>query len=131
MKTHREVRDKTRYYCFYGDYGHNTEECHDIRDQIEDLIHQGHLYYYVRKPHESSEGRYTRDTSPHPKGLIEKQIDVIIGRPAFGGDISSSQKAYSRAIVEKRPRRECDAEIIFRLGEEEYLDHDDALVISV
>ncbi|RRT80680.1 hypothetical protein B296_00003160 [Ensete ventricosum] len=131
MKTHREVRDKTRYYCFYCDYGHNTEECHDLRDQIEDLIHQGHLYYYVRKPHESSEGRYTRDTSPHSKGLIEKQIDVIVGKPAFGGDISSSQKAYSRAIVERRPRCECDSDIIFRLGEEEYLDHDDALVISV
>ncbi|RZS14889.1 hypothetical protein BHM03_00046632 [Ensete ventricosum] len=70
MKTRREERDQTRYYHFHRYYGHDTEECHDLKNQIEDLIHRGHLNRYVRKPSEPS---------PHPKGPVEKLIDIIIG----------------------------------------------------
>ncbi|RWW40120.1 hypothetical protein BHE74_00054485 [Ensete ventricosum] len=47
MKSHPEWRDKRRYCRFYREYGHDTEECHDLQYQIEDLIWRGHLRRYV------------------------------------------------------------------------------------
>ncbi|RWW44105.1 hypothetical protein BHE74_00050168 [Ensete ventricosum] len=67
LKTHNplssraEDRDCRRYCRFHRDYGHDTEECYDLKIQIEDLIHRGHLDQYIRKPHEPS---------LHPRGSI-------------------------------------------------------------
>ncbi|RWW65857.1 hypothetical protein BHE74_00026806 [Ensete ventricosum] len=38
MKSHSERRNKRRYCRFHREYGHDTEECHDLQYQIEDLI---------------------------------------------------------------------------------------------
>ncbi|RRT67847.1 hypothetical protein B296_00007839 [Ensete ventricosum] len=40
------------------------------------------------------------------------------------------RKAYARSSIEKRPKRDRNPEITFRSGNEEYPDHDNALVIS-
>ena len=33
------VRDKKKYCCqFHKDYGHYTEDCKDLKEQIEELI---------------------------------------------------------------------------------------------
>ncbi|RWV90464.1 hypothetical protein GW17_00047327 [Ensete ventricosum] len=50
MKSPRELRDWTKYYWFHRDYGHDTEECHDLQNQIEELIRKGHLGRYVKRP---------------------------------------------------------------------------------
>ncbi|RWW70345.1 hypothetical protein BHE74_00021972 [Ensete ventricosum] len=57
MKTPHEHRDQSKYCQFYQDYGHDIEECHDLRNQIEELIYRGHLGCYIRRLHEPS---------PHP-----------------------------------------------------------------
>ncbi|RRT73546.1 hypothetical protein B296_00013037 [Ensete ventricosum] len=90
MKTQREECNRTRYCHFHCDYSHDTEECHDLKNQIKDLIRRGHLDRYIRK---------LCEPSPHPKGPIEKQIDIIIGSPTSGGDTSSARKAYARATA--------------------------------
>ncbi|RZS06997.1 hypothetical protein BHM03_00037754, partial [Ensete ventricosum] len=48
MKSHSERCNKRRYYRFYKEYDHDTEECRDLQYQIEDLIRHGHLRRYVR-----------------------------------------------------------------------------------
>ncbi|RRT33301.1 hypothetical protein B296_00043504 [Ensete ventricosum] len=107
-------RDKRRYYCFHRDYGHDTEECNDLRNQIEDLIRQGHLHRFIRD-RRASEERPRRDRNPSPRldRPIEKQIDIIIGGPASGGDSSLARKAYARSAVKKRLRRSQDPRITF------------------
>ncbi|RZR95115.1 hypothetical protein BHM03_00023924, partial [Ensete ventricosum] len=124
-------RDKRRYYRFHQDYGHDTEEFNDLRNQIEDLIRQGHLHQFIRDRRASEERpRRDRNPSPRPDRPIEKQIDVIIDGPASEGDSSSVRKAYARSTIEKRPRSSQDPEITFGDGDNAYPDHDDPLVIS-
>ncbi|KAJ8467704.1 hypothetical protein OPV22_030256 [Ensete ventricosum] len=72
-----------------------------------------------------------RDSSPRPQGPVEKQINVIFGGPASGGNSSSARKAYARSEVGKRPLHHEDLDITFRSGGEEHPSHDDALVISI
>ncbi|RRT66552.1 hypothetical protein B296_00012319 [Ensete ventricosum] len=131
MKSHFERRDKRRYYRFHREYGHNTEECHDLQYQIEDLIRHEHLRRYVHDQSSLPTSRPPRDSLPRPKGPVEKQIDIIFGGPASGDNSSSARKAYARSEVGKRPVHDEDLDITFKSGGEEYPCHDDALVISI
>ncbi|RWV78476.1 hypothetical protein GW17_00060556, partial [Ensete ventricosum] len=101
------------------------------RTEIEDLIRQEHLHRFVRDRRASEERpRQDRNPSPRPDRPIEKQIDVIVGRPTSGGNSSSARKAYAQNVVEKRPRRSQDPEITFGEGDDAYPVYDNALVIS-
>ncbi|RRT74167.1 hypothetical protein B296_00012484, partial [Ensete ventricosum] len=131
IKSHSERRDKRRYCHFHREYGHDTEECHDLQYQIEDLIRRGHLRRYICDQSSLPDSRPPRNSSPRPKGLVEKQIDVIFGGPALGGDSSSARKAYARSEVGKWPTHDEDLDITFKSGGEEFPCHDDALVISI
>ncbi|RZS21414.1 hypothetical protein BHM03_00054049 [Ensete ventricosum] len=88
------IQPELRRYCrFHRDYGHDTEECNDLKNQIEDLIRQGHLHRFVRDRRASEERpRRDRNPSPRPDRPIEKQIYVIVGGPTSGGDSSSPGK---------------------------------------
>ncbi|RRT48692.1 hypothetical protein B296_00026177 [Ensete ventricosum] len=109
MKSHPERRNKRRYCRLYG---HATEECHDLQCQIEDLIRRDHLRRYVRDQSSLPDGRPPRGSSPRPKGPVEKQIDVIFGVPASGGNSSSARKAYARSEVGKRPLHDEDLDAV-------------------
>ncbi|RRT70689.1 hypothetical protein B296_00001752 [Ensete ventricosum] len=109
----------------------NTKEYRDLQSQIEDLIQQGQLYHYVCDQSSFPDGRPPIDPSPRPKGPVKNQIDVIIGGSASSDDSSSAHKAYACIEVGKRPAHEEDLDITFRSGNEEYPNHDDALVIAI
>ncbi|RRT61921.1 hypothetical protein B296_00005968, partial [Ensete ventricosum] len=113
------------------EYGHDTEECRNLQYQIKDLIRRGHLQRYVREQPSLPDGRPSQDSSPRPQGPVEKQIDVIFGGPASGGNSSSARKAYARSEARKRSLHHEDLDITFRSGGEEHSSHDDALVISI
>ncbi|XP_065020456.1 uncharacterized protein LOC135645730 [Musa acuminata AAA Group] len=115
-------KDRSKYCRFHQDYGHDTEDCHDLQNQIEGLIRRGHLGRYLRKP---------REVTPRPKEPVERQIDVIFGGLAAGSNSSVARKAYARSTVEKRPRLELEPEITFGAREVKSSHHDDALVISI
>lgn len=40
---------RKKYYCFHKDHGHYTEDCRDLKEQIEELIQKGKLQKFVRK----------------------------------------------------------------------------------
>ena len=37
------IRDKNKYFRFHKDHGHYTEDCQDLKEQIEELIQKGKL----------------------------------------------------------------------------------------
>ena len=47
------VRDKKKYCQFHKDHGHYTEDCRDLKEQIEELIRKGKLQKYVKKEESS------------------------------------------------------------------------------
>ncbi|XP_064962889.1 uncharacterized protein LOC135611252 [Musa acuminata AAA Group] len=115
-------KNRSKYCRFHRDHGHDTEDCHDLQNQIEELIRRGYLGRYLKEP---------REATPRPRMPVERQVDVIIGGPAAGGNSSSARKSYARSSVEKRPRPELEPEISFGAEEGERSHHDDALVISI
>ena len=77
MRTDPTKRDNTRYCEFHRDHGHRTDDCIQLRKEIEYLI--------LRKP-----------TTQHQQPLGE--IHVILGGFAGGGESSSARKAHLRNI---------------------------------
>ena len=43
------VRDKRKYCRLHKDHEHYTEDCRDLKEQIEELIWKGKLQKYVKK----------------------------------------------------------------------------------
>ncbi|RZR72408.1 hypothetical protein BHM03_00013263 [Ensete ventricosum] len=54
MRSRAEDRDSRHYCRFHRDYGHDIEECYDLKNQIEDLMHRNHLDRYIMKPRKPS-----------------------------------------------------------------------------
>ncbi|XP_065026102.1 uncharacterized protein LOC135650558 [Musa acuminata AAA Group] len=107
---------------FNWDYSHDTKDCRDLQNQIEELIQRGHLRRYLKE---------LGEVTMCPRGPVKMQIDVITGGPEAGDSSSMARKAYARSTVEKHPRPELKPEITFGTEEVERSHHDDALVISI
>ncbi|XP_075636860.1 uncharacterized protein LOC142609120 [Castanea sativa] len=102
------VRDKNKYCRFHKDHGHYTEDCRDLRGQIEELIQKGKLQKYVKKGEPSrfkDEGKGQRgpsvkngaSTPQLPQDVIG-EIHTIAGGPPSGGSCKSLKKACQRQV---------------------------------
>ena len=102
------VRDKNKYCHFHKDHGHNTKDCRDLKEQIEELIQKGKLQKYVKKgqyskfrddnktQHESFSQNDDRP-SQSPRRVIG-EINTITRGPFSGGSFRSLKKAYQRQV---------------------------------
>ncbi|GAV81437.1 hypothetical protein CFOL_v3_24892, partial [Cephalotus follicularis] len=131
-------------YCrYHRDHGHDTEECRQLKNQIEDLIRKGHLRKYVDRDAPQGRREQRREEAPRqqeeqqPKGVIH----TISGGVASGGDHSNARKAYGRQSLavqqvphSKRLRTDGEEEVItFSEGDYEgvRLPHDDPVVVTL
>ena len=100
------VRDKNKYCRFHKDYGHYTEDCWNLKEQIEELIRKGKLQKYVKKGESSrfkdgnknqreSSSRDKDNTSQPPQNVIG-EIKTIAGGPFTSGSFRSLRKACQR-----------------------------------
>ena len=141
MKSDPARRDDTKYCEFHKDHGHRTDDCIQLKKEIEYLIRHRHLNRYV-----ASEGRERVQPQPpcqptpvqHQPPLGE--IHVISGGFAGGGESSLTRNAHLRNIrsgetlevqtVSKLPR--LDITITFSDFDMEGYQHphDDPLVIK-
>uniref|UniRef100_A0A2N9IA87 Integrase catalytic domain-containing protein n=1 Tax=Fagus sylvatica TaxID=28930 RepID=A0A2N9IA87_FAGSY len=144
LLTDPDKRPRDKYCRFHRDHGHNTEDCYDLKRQIEELIKQGKLQRFVERgqregrPQGPRQQRPPVEVLPRPPPLGE--IHVITGGVAAGGTSRSSRKAYARQTrnvlvtqkMDKKPRLE-DLPITF--AEEDarkvFHPHDDALVVTL
>ena len=98
------VRDKRKYYRFHKDHGHYTEDCRDLKEQIEELIQKGKLQKYIKKGDSS---KYKDSNKDHREGpqrdedripprpqSAKGEIGTITGGPSTGGSFKSLRKSY-------------------------------------
>ena len=95
------VRDKRKYYRFHKDHGHYTEDCRDLKEQIEELIWKGKLQKFVKKgdsnrSRDDNKGQHKvsqrdEDHIPFRPQSAIGEIKTIIGRPFTRGHLSPSR----------------------------------------
>ena len=135
-------RDSTKYCEFHSDHGHRTDDCIQLRKEIEYLIRRGHLRLFVAsKGRDQAPPPSPRQPAPTQHQQPLGEIQVISRGFTGGGESSSARKAHLRNIrsgetleiqaVSKLPR--LDTIITFSDFDMEgcQLPHDDPLVIRV
>ena len=144
MKSDPTTRDNSKYCEFHRDYGHRTDNCIQLKREIEYLIRRGYLRRFI-SPESQAQNQVQnqalaqqpppprKTTTQHQQPLGE--IHVISG----GGESNSAQKAHLRSIrsaeiekiqaVSKQPR--LDTSITFSDLDLEGCQHphDDPLVV--
>ncbi|XP_059627389.1 uncharacterized protein LOC132270212 [Cornus florida] len=99
LKANPTKRSLGKYCRFHRDHGHNTEDCFDLKNQIENLVRKGHLRKFTTEngkggSNPAREGRDDRPPQHQPMG----EIKVISGGFAGGGETSSARRAHTRSI---------------------------------
>ncbi|GAV64540.1 hypothetical protein CFOL_v3_08058, partial [Cephalotus follicularis] len=63
---------------YHRDHGHDTEECRQLKNQIEDLIRKGHLCKYVDRDAPQGRREQRREEAPRHKRLITGGDEEVI-----------------------------------------------------
>ncbi|GAV66676.1 hypothetical protein CFOL_v3_10186, partial [Cephalotus follicularis] len=135
-----------KYRRYHRDHGHDTEECRQLKNQIEDLIRKGHLRKYVDRDAPQGRREQRREEAPRQQEEQQQQqprgvIHTISGGVASGDDDSNARKAYRRQSLavqqvphSKRLRTGGEEEVITFLEadyEGVHLPHDDPVVVTL
>ena len=106
MKSDPATRDNTKYCEFHRDYGHRTDNCIQLKREIEYLIRRGYLWRSISPKNQAQNQAQNqapiqqppprKTTTQHQQPLGE--IQVISGGFAGGGESSSARKAHLRSI---------------------------------
>ena len=94
--------DNTRYSEFHRDHDHQTDDCIQLRKEIEYLIRRGYLHLFV-----SSEGQNQAQPPPPRQTATQHQqplgeIHVISGGFAGSGESSSARRLTCIALGQER-----------------------------
>ena len=136
MKGDSNKRNRNKYCRFYRDHGHDTDECFDLKQQIENFIRQRKLKNFLRQDHKDEKLKGKMEESSRP---LLGEIRVIIGASSTGQS-SKSKKAYLKVVqsvqLSGRPlrARSTDEQAITFTDEDAeriHHPHDDALVITL
>ena len=86
MKGDPNKGNRNKYFCFHRDYGHDTDECYNLKQQIENLTRQGKLRNFLGQEHkdeklkgkveESSQPPAWRDKSYYRRKLSKSVVQV-------------------------------------------------------
>ena len=94
MKGNPNKRNRNKYCRFHRDHGHNTDECFDLKQQIENLIRQGKLRNFLGRDYKDEKLKAkVEESSRPPLG----EIRMIVGG-SLTGQSSRSKKTYLKVV---------------------------------
>ncbi|GKV11548.1 hypothetical protein SLEP1_g22796 [Rubroshorea leprosula] len=158
MRTAAATRDHTRYCDFHQDHGHTTEQCNNLRSELESLAQKGMLNEYIQRVQQP---RFVREQGsqhqairnpPNRQGVGYQQAPPPLPPPArvihmitegleAGGLSSTQRKLYVKEVKHQnraQKRKFDDAEwknqpITFTSADLETVvtPHNDPLVTSI
>ncbi|XP_024022056.1 uncharacterized protein LOC112091801 [Morus notabilis] len=150
MRSDPSRRNQKKYCRFHGDVGHHTNDCANLKDEIERVIREGRLQEFKaeRRPrndgHGDQNGSRRREEKQRPEdrepvGVIR----TILGGPYIGGDLRISQKDYAheaKGVYQERfwnvsaikATRFGSADVAFNEDDANgvHFPHNDALVVE-
>ena len=98
LKGDPNKRPRDKYCRFHRDYGHDTANCYDLKQQIEALIRQGKLQRFVsRERTDTPEEQVPRRENDRPRPPI-RDIRMIVGGTAAAGSSKKARKTYLRMV---------------------------------
>ncbi|XP_074346144.1 uncharacterized protein LOC141684906 [Apium graveolens] len=122
-------RDEGKYCAFHDANGHDTTDCHHLKDHIEDLIRNGYLTEFVaQEARKYKDDKAKKEAEKEPEHTTrERSINTIIGGPYNGGSSRNSMK---------RPPRNFGGEaddITFTEADARHVHHphNNALVVTI
>ena len=136
MKGDPNKRNRNKYCCFHKDHGHDTNECFDLKQQIENLIRQEKLRNFFGRDHKDEKLKAKVEESLRP---LLGEIRVIIGG-TLTGQSSKSRKTYLKVVQNvqlsgrsPRTRGTYDPAIMITDEDTERIHHphDDAIIITL
>ena len=94
MKGDPNMRNRNKYCRFHRDYRHNTNECFNLKQQIENLIRQGKLKNFVGRDYKDEKLKAKVEESSRPPF---GEIRMIVGGGSTGQS-SRSRKTYLKVV---------------------------------
>ncbi|XP_065623592.1 uncharacterized protein LOC136064974 [Quercus suber] len=129
--------------CFHKDHGHYTEDCRDLKEQIEELIRKRKLQRFIKKGEPSrsrDDNKVKHEASPRDEDHKSQRPPSAIRekKTITSGSFRSLKKSYQRPVnsihrIPSLKQRRIDRDMFF--SEEDVRGvkqpHDDPLVIMV
>ncbi|XP_059629570.1 uncharacterized protein LOC132272435 [Cornus florida] len=98
LKSDLTRRSRDKYCRFHRDHGHNTDDCFDLKNQIESLIRRGPLHKYAMDREKVATQPTPKNRENNPPGSPLGEIKVIMGGFVCGGESSSARKTHVRRV---------------------------------
>ena len=106
MKSDPTTRDNSKYCEFHSDYRHRTDDCLQLKREIEYLIQREYLRHFISLENQAQTQAQNQASpqQPPPRQTTNQhqqplgEIQVISGGFAGGGESSSARKAHLRSI---------------------------------
>ena len=136
MKRDSNKRNKNKYCHFNRDHGHDTNECFDQKQQIENLIRQGKLRNFLGQEHKDEKLKGKAEELSQPS---LGEITVLIEESSIGQS-SKSRNTYLKVMQNvqlsgRLPRMRTTEEQTITFMDEDvervHHPHDDAIVITL
>ena len=94
MKGDPNKHNCNKYCRFHRDHGYDTDECFDLKQQIENLIRQGKLRNFLGRDHKDEKLKAKVKESSQPS---LGELRMILGGDSTGQS-SRSRKTYLKVV---------------------------------
>ncbi|XP_010677944.1 uncharacterized protein LOC104893526 [Beta vulgaris subsp. vulgaris] len=99
IKTPYRNRDKSKYYHFHKDCGHETNECKHLKRAPEDLARKGKMNSYLPQGGRKFQKRDDRQSKRKESESTDEDVVLVIsGGFATGGPTNRGHKNYLREL---------------------------------